>query len=79
MDKDQVIRTLKEMGDLLEIAEANTFEVMAYRNGMRSLDDFDGDLAEAVEAETLTEVWPRQRALPTQWWWRVEPESTDGR
>jgi len=25
------------------------------------------------EAATLTEVWPRQRALPTQWWWRVEP------
>ncbi len=25
------------------------------------------------EAATLTEVWPRQRPLPTQWWWRVEP------
>ena len=25
------------------------------------------------EAATLTEVWPRRRALPTQWWWRVEP------
>ncbi|MEQ9398981.1 MAG: amidohydrolase family protein [Longimicrobiales bacterium] len=25
------------------------------------------------EARTLTEVWPRQRALPTQWWWRLEP------
>ena len=21
----------------------------------------------------LTEVWPRERPLPTQWWWRVEP------
>jgi Tol biopolymer transport system component len=28
------------------------------------------------EAATLTEVWPRQRALPTQWWWRVEPPGT---
>ena len=26
------------------------------------------------EAGTLNEVWPRQRALSTQWWWRVEPE-----
>lgn len=26
------------------------------------------------EADTLDEVWPRQRPLPTQWWWRVEPE-----
>ncbi|MDX1394248.1 MAG: amidohydrolase family protein [Gemmatimonadota bacterium] len=25
------------------------------------------------EADTLTEIWPRQRPLPTQWWWRVEP------
>lgn len=25
------------------------------------------------EAATLDEVWPRQQALPTQWWWRVEP------
>ena len=25
------------------------------------------------EAATLTEVWPRQRPLATQWWWRLEP------
>ena len=25
------------------------------------------------DAATLTEVWPRRRPLPTQWWWRVEP------
>ncbi len=25
------------------------------------------------ESATLDEVWPRQRPLPTQWWWRVEP------
>lgn len=25
------------------------------------------------EADTLNEVWPRRRALPTQWWWRLEP------
>ena len=30
------------------------------------------------EAATLTEVWPRQRALPTQWWWRVEPGDIAG-
>ncbi len=26
------------------------------------------------EAGTLNEIWPRQRTLPTQWWWRMEPE-----
>jgi Tol biopolymer transport system component len=25
------------------------------------------------DGPTLDEVWPRQRPLPTQWWWRVEP------
>ncbi|MFT5143632.1 MAG: Tol biopolymer transport system component [Rhodothermales bacterium] len=25
------------------------------------------------ESDTLDEVWPRQQALPDQWWWRVEP------
>lgn len=29
------------------------------------------------EAAALMEVWPRDRALPTQWWWRVEPEQGD--
>jgi hypothetical protein len=25
------------------------------------------------EAATLNEIWPRQRALPSQWWWREGP------
>jgi hypothetical protein len=25
------------------------------------------------EAETLNEVWPQVRALPSQWWWNLEP------
>lgn len=29
------------------------------------------------EADTLTEVWPRQRPLPTQWWWRLEPPDVE--
>lgn len=26
------------------------------------------------EAETLKEIWPREKSLGTQWWWRVEPK-----
>jgi hypothetical protein len=26
------------------------------------------------DASNLTEVWPRQRPLEPQWWWKVEPE-----
>ncbi|MGB1841804.1 MAG: amidohydrolase family protein, partial [Longimicrobiales bacterium] len=29
------------------------------------------------DADTLDEVWPRERALPTQWWWRTEPLNAD--
>ena len=29
------------------------------------------------EGETLTEVWPRQRALPTPWWRNLEPVMAD--
>ncbi len=25
------------------------------------------------EADTLNEIWPRQKDLPAQWWWRFEP------
>ena len=28
-------------------------------------------------ADSLDEVWPRRRPLPTQWWWRVEPPGLD--
>ena len=31
------------------------------------------------QAATLDEVWPRQRKLPDQWWWRVEPPSAPAR
>jgi cytosine/adenosine deaminase-related metal-dependent hydrolase len=29
------------------------------------------------EAETLTEIWPRQRTLPTGWWQRSEDSWMD--
>jgi hypothetical protein len=25
------------------------------------------------DAASLNEIWPRQRTLPTQWWWKLEP------
>ena len=31
------------------------------------------------EADTLTEVWPRQRPLAPQWWWRLEPTDSGER
>lgn len=31
------------------------------------------------EADTLDEVWPRQRPLPTQYWWRLDPDADEQR
>jgi uncharacterized protein YecE (DUF72 family) len=56
MQKVDVIAVLREMADLLEITEAKVFEVMAFRNGAQALEDWYGDLDEAVSEEKLTEI-----------------------
>jgi DNA polymerase (family 10) len=56
MQKDEVVSVLREMADLLEITQANPFEVMAYRNGAQSLEDWFGDLDEAAAGATLTDI-----------------------
>ena len=56
MDKDGIVAVLDEMALLLELAEANPFEIAAFRNGARNLEDWPGDLAEAVADGSLTEI-----------------------
>lgn len=56
MQKDEVVARLRETADLLEITEASAFEVMAYRNGGQALEDWYGDLDEAVAQSSLTEI-----------------------
>ena len=56
MLKSDVVSILREMADLLEITEANTFEVMAHRNAAQALEDWQGDLAEAISDSTLTQI-----------------------
>ena len=56
MEKADVVKKLSEIADLLEIGDANTFEIMAYRNASRSLDEWDGDLVQAIDDGTLTDV-----------------------
>lgn len=56
MDKSEVVRTLEEMAEILELTDANPFQILAYRNGAQNLDDFGGDLARAVESRSLTEI-----------------------
>lgn len=57
MSKDEVVRVLERIAILLELDDANPFEVMAFRNGAGHLDDWDGDLEQAVAEGTLTNVF----------------------
>jgi uncharacterized protein YecE (DUF72 family) len=56
MFKDEIIATLREMADLLEITGAGAFEIMAHRKGAQALEDWYGDLDEAVAEGTLTKI-----------------------
>ncbi|MGI9519994.1 MAG: DUF72 domain-containing protein [Pirellulaceae bacterium] len=56
MQKDEVVSALREMADLLEITDANTFEVRAFRNASQGLEDWDGDLQQAASDAKLNEI-----------------------
>jgi len=56
MERAGIVRVLEEMADLLELSEANPFEVRAHRNGARSLLEWEGDLAAAGRDGTLTKI-----------------------
>ena len=57
MDKSQVVRTLEEITRYLELEDANPFEIAAFRNGTIFLDEWTGDLDDAVQAGTLTDIY----------------------
>ena len=55
----------------LQVLDLNPLEKIENSNSIRYVMK-NGRL---YEGATLNEVWPRQRALPEQWWWRLEPSS----
>jgi Tol biopolymer transport system component len=57
----------------LQVLDQNPLERLEHSTSIRYVMK-NGRL---YEAAMLTEVWPRQRALPAQWWWRVEPRTKD--
>ncbi|MGH7506497.1 MAG: amidohydrolase family protein, partial [Longimicrobiales bacterium] len=63
-----------EVGKLadLQILDANPLDDLANTTSIRYVMK-NGRL---YEAATLAEVWPRQRTLPEQWWWRLEPNGS---
>jgi Tol biopolymer transport system component len=57
----------------LQVLDANPLERLENTTSIRYVMK-NGRL---YEAATLAEVWPRQKLLATQWWWRVEPARTN--
>jgi len=57
MDAAGVVSILEEMASLLELSgNASPFEIMAYKNGARAVEDFEGDLRSTVESNRLSEI-----------------------
>jgi len=58
----------------LQVLDSNPLDELENTNTIRYVMK-NGRL---YEAATLTEIWPRKKPLPTQWWWRLEPNGTNG-
>jgi imidazolonepropionase-like amidohydrolase/Tol biopolymer transport system component len=58
-----------KLADLL-VLDQNPLEDLQHTTAIR----FVMKNGRLYDAATLAEVYPRQRPLPVQWWWRVEPE-----
>ena len=56
MNKDEVVATLREIADLLEITNADQFEFAAYRKAADALTEWSGNLASAVAEQKLVDI-----------------------
>src|SRR5271163_1245563 len=56
MDKSQITDILEEIAVLLELKGENPFKARAYTNAARTLDNFEGDLAQLVNEGRLGEM-----------------------
>ena len=57
MDKTDIVKILQRIGIAMELEESNPFEIMAFRNGAEHLEDWEGDLSQAVADATLTDIY----------------------
>lgn len=56
MQREAIVRILRETGDLLEIQQANPFRVRAYHNAARAMEGLSGEPQEMLEGGSLAEV-----------------------
>ncbi|HEY9777140.1 MAG TPA: DNA polymerase/3'-5' exonuclease PolX [Planktothrix sp.] len=56
LDKFEIARALREIGQLLELKGENAFKVKAYDNGAEALENMADDLGQTVEERRLTNL-----------------------
>ncbi|MFA5014996.1 MAG: DNA polymerase/3'-5' exonuclease PolX [Actinomycetota bacterium] len=56
MDKEGIIKILKEISVLLELKDENSFKIRAYQNAARSLEASDADLGSDLKIKDLTGI-----------------------
>jgi DNA polymerase (family 10) len=56
MDKEEIIKILKEISVLLELKDENPFKIRAYQNSARALETSDMELNKDLKVEDLTSI-----------------------
>ena len=56
MDKGQVASVLEDVANLLELTGGNAFEVRAYQNGARVVENLEGDINEIVSSGKINSI-----------------------
>ena len=57
MEKPDIVKILQRIGIAMELEENNPFEIMAFKNGSEHLEDWDGDLDQAVADGIVTDIY----------------------
>ena len=56
LSKDEICKTLVELGHILEISGSSPFKVRAFANGARALENWQGDLVSLVQEGKVTSI-----------------------
>jgi DNA polymerase (family 10) len=56
MDKEEIVKILKEIGVLLELKDENPFKIRAYQNSARALEASEIDISKGIKIEELTKI-----------------------
>ncbi len=56
IEKDDIIKLLKDIVKILEIKGENAFKIRAYENAIRIFENFEGDLIKAIKDKSISRI-----------------------